>query len=122
MVVFFERREKKHFFQGKQMFFSEFFCARHNVYQPEGYIVLLFHSLTNHKLLHLDRFCFILPLQISLIFWPIGRPPAEQPGIPKGQSPFGHNVTTFKISKNISQAFLLWTYSASSLLLTKTSL
>jgi hypothetical protein len=31
----------------------------------------------------------------------------ERPGIPKGRSPFGHNVTTFKISKKISQAFLL---------------
>ena len=29
---------------------------------------------------------------ISLISWPIGRPPAEWPGIP-----FGHNVTTFEI-------------------------
>ena len=37
------------------------------------------------------------PLQILLITWPIGRPPAERPGIPKGRSPLGHNVTTFKI-------------------------
>ena len=64
MVVFFDRREKKQFFQGKQMFFSEFFCPRHNVFQPEGYIFLVFHPLTYHKPLHFDGFRFILPLQI----------------------------------------------------------
>jgi hypothetical protein len=74
--------EEKQFFQGKQMFFSEFFCARHNVFQSEGYIFLGFHPLTYHKPLHFDRFCFILPLQILLITWPLGRPPAERPGIP----------------------------------------
>ena len=56
MVVFFDRREKKQFFQGKQMFFSEFFCPRHNVFQPEGYIFLVFHPLTYHKPLHFDGF------------------------------------------------------------------
>ena len=55
---------KKQFFQGKQMFFSEFFCPRHNVFQPEGYIFLVFHPLTYHKPLHFDGFRFILPLQI----------------------------------------------------------
>ena len=45
-VVFFNRREKKQFLQGKQMFFSEFFCPSHNVFQPEGYIFLGFHPLT----------------------------------------------------------------------------
>jgi hypothetical protein len=92
MVVFFDRREKKQYFQGKQMFFSDFFCARHNVFQPEGYIFLGFHPLTYHKPLHFDRFCFILPLQILLITWPLGRPPAEQ----------CHNVTAFKIMKKKS--------------------
>ena len=123
-VVFFDRRKKKQFFQGKQMFFSEFFCARHNVFQPEGYIFLGFHPLTYHKPLHFDKFCFILPLQILLITWLSGRHPAEQPGILKGQSPFGHNVTTFKIMKKISPFLCCWqwTYSASSLLLVRKSL
>ena len=87
MVVFFDRREKKQFFQGKQMFFSEFFCARHNVFQPGGYIFLGFHPLTYHKPLHFDVFCFILPLQISLISWPIGLSPAGAAGDPKGAEP-----------------------------------
>jgi hypothetical protein len=64
--------------------------------------MVLFLSLP----LYFDRFCFILPLPILLISWPKDRPPAERPGIPKGRSPFCHNVTTFKISKKISQAFL----------------
>ena len=38
---------------------------------------------------------FILPHRFCLITWPIGRPPAERPGIPKGWNPFGHNVTNF---------------------------
>ena len=50
--------------QGKQMFFSEFLCPRHNIFQPEGYILLEFHALTYQKPLLFDRFCFILPLQI----------------------------------------------------------
>ena len=33
------------------------------------------------------RFCFILPLQISLISWPIGRPPAERRGVQGGAPP-----------------------------------
>ena len=33
------------------------------------------------------RFCFILPLQISLISWPIGRPPAERRGVQGGDPP-----------------------------------
>ena len=53
------------------------------------------------------RFCFILPLQISLISWPIGRPPAERPGIPKGWNPFGHNETTFKIFKKRQLLFYI---------------
>jgi hypothetical protein len=87
MVVFFDRREKKQFFQRKKMFFSEFFCARHNVFQPEGYIFLGFHPLTYHKPLHFDRFCFILPLQFLLIKWPLGWPPCGAAGDPKGAEP-----------------------------------
>ena len=81
MVVFFDRREKKQFFQGKQMFFSEFFCPRHNVFQPEGYIFLVFHPLTYHKPLHFDGFWF------CIISWPIGRPPAERRGGQGGDPP-----------------------------------
>ena len=81
MVVFFDRREKKQFFQGKQMFFSEFFCPRHNVFQPEGYIFLVFHPLTYHKPLHFDGFWF------CIISWPIGRPPAERRGVQGGGPP-----------------------------------
>ena len=85
-------------------------CARHNVFQPEGYIFLGFHPLTYHKPLHFDGFCFILPLQILLISWLLSWPcpgGPEGPGIPKWQPSFDHNVTTFKISKKISQTFLL---------------
>ena len=49
----------------------------------------------NLKPLHFYGFCFIPVLQILLINWPIGRPPPEEPGIPKGWNPFGHNVTNF---------------------------
>jgi hypothetical protein len=44
-------------------------------------------------------FCFIMALQISVISWPIGRHPAERPVVPRCWRPFGHNVTTFEISK-----------------------
>ena len=94
-VVFFDRREKKQFFQGKQMFFSEFFCARHNFFQPEGYIFLGFHPLTYHKPLHFDEFCFILPLQILLISWPIGRPCPGGAGDPKGAAPLWPQCVDF---------------------------
>jgi hypothetical protein len=79
--------EEKQFFQGKQMFFSEFFCTRHNVFQPEGYIFLGFHPLTYHKPLHFDGFCFILPLQILLISLLLGRPCPGGAGDPKGALP-----------------------------------
>jgi hypothetical protein len=79
--------EEKQFFQGKQMFFSEFFCARHNVFQPEGYIFLGFHPLTYHKPLHFDGFCFILPLKILLISWPLGWPFPGGAGDSKGAAP-----------------------------------
>ena len=37
--------------------------------------------------LHFAGFCFILPLQIMLISWPIGRPPAERRGVQGGDPP-----------------------------------
>jgi hypothetical protein len=37
-----------------------------------------------------------MPLQIYLISWPIGRPPSEEAGVPRGRRPLGHNVN-FKI-------------------------
>jgi hypothetical protein len=119
MVVFFDRREKKQFFQGKQMFFSEFFCTRHNIFQPEGYIFLGFHPLTSYKPLHFDRFCFILPLQIFANHLAVRPAPRGAAVDPKGARPFGHNVTTFKITKKISPFLHCWqlTYSSSSLLL-----
>ena len=77
---------------------GKLFHARHKFFSLQDTLSQL---LASYKFGLFDanfaRFCFILPLQISLIFWPIGRPPAERPGIPKGRSPLGHNVTTFKI-------------------------
>ena len=87
-------------------FFSKFFSFKIFLFQFNNFAVFWwqqqnfqknffsFFSVTNHKLLHFASFCFILPLQILLITWPLGQPPAERPGIPKGRSPFGHNVTT----------------------------
>jgi hypothetical protein len=79
------------------MFFSEFFCARHNVFQPEGYIFLGFHPLTYHKPLHFDRFCSILPLQIFANHL-AGRPaPRGAAGGAGGGPPCKKTKTTFKI-------------------------
>ena len=89
MVAFFDRREKKQFFQGKQMFFSEIFWPRHNVFQPEGYIFFGLHPLTYHKPLHFDLFWF------CIISWPIGRPPAEWRWVQRGP-PCKSKETTFK--------------------------
>ena len=98
MVVFFDRREKKQFFQGKQMFFSEFFCPRHNVFQPEGYIFLVFHPLTYHKPLHFDGFRFILPLQIMHNLLADRPAPREAAGGAGGEGPpCKSQKTTFKI-------------------------
>ena len=69
------------------MFFSEFFCPRHNVFQPGGYIFFGLYPLTYHKPLHSNGFFFILPLQICIISWPIGRPPAERRGGQGGGGP-----------------------------------
>ena len=99
MVAFFDCREKKQFFQGKQMFFSEFFWPRHNVFQPEGYIFFGLHPLTYHKPLYFAGFCFILPQQISLISWPIGRPPAERWGVQGGGPPCIRKRQLFKYCK-----------------------
>ena len=106
MVVFFDRREKKQFFQGKQMFFSEFFWPRHNVFQPEGYIFFGLYPLTYHKPLHFNGFCFILLLRISLISWPIGRPPAERRGVQGGDPPAKEKRRLLKYLKKGNYYFI----------------
>ena len=73
--------------QGQKNSEGNFCFPRHNVFHPKGYIFLGFHPLTYHKPLHFDGFCFILPQQISLISWPIGRPRAERCGGPGGATP-----------------------------------
>ena len=89
---------KNSWFQGKKKFFRQLFHARHKFFSLQDTFSLLLASYEFGPLdANFARFCSILPLQILLISWPIGRPPAERPGIPKGRSPLGHNVTTFKI-------------------------
>ena len=109
MVVFFDRREKKQFFQGKQMFFSEFFCPRHNVFQPEGYIFLVFHPLTYHKPLHFDGFRFILPLQIMHNLLADRPAPRGAAGGAGGGPPCKSKKTTFKIfKKKATTTLYMW--------------
>ena len=76
MVVVFERREKKKFIRETNVLFRVFLYQAY-CFQPEGYIFLGFHPLTYHEPLDFDGFCFILPLQILLISWPLGRPCPE---------------------------------------------
>ena len=73
--------------QGQKNSEGNFCFPRHNVFQPKGYIFLGFHPLTYHKPLHFNGFCFILPLQILLISWPIGRPSMEWRGVQGGDPP-----------------------------------
>ena len=87
MVVFFNRREKKQFFLRETNVLLRVFLYQAYCFQPEGYIFLGFHPLTYHKPLDFDGFCFILPLQILLISWPIGLSPAGAAGDPKGAEP-----------------------------------
>ena len=97
--------EEKQFFQGKQMFFSEFFCPRHNNFQPEGYIFLGFHPLTYHKPWHFDGFCFILSLQILHNLLADRPAPRGAAGGAGGGPPCKSKNTTFKIIKKKSSYY-----------------
>jgi len=103
---------KNSFSKGNKCSSQSFFCPRHNAFQPKGYIFLGFHPLTYHKPLHFNGFCFILSLQIlhNLLDDRLG-------GVAKARIRLlkylkkrqlqGPNVTTLKISKKISHAFML---------------
>ena len=75
---------------GMEKLVGKLFHARHKFFSLQDTLSQL---LASYKFGLFDanfaRFCFILPLQISLISWPIGCPPG------------GHNVT-FKISQKKS--------------------
>ena len=87
---------KSSFSKGNKCSSERFFSARHNVFQPKGYLFLGFRPLTYHKPLHFAEFCFINFGNLLVI-----RPASalEWLGIPKGQCPFGHKVTLFKYPK-----------------------
>ena len=84
---------KNSWFQGKKKFARQFFHARHKFFSLQDTFSCLLATtnlvpLTQMVLpLHFAGFCFILPLQIMLISWPIGRPPAERRGVQGGDPP-----------------------------------
>ena len=49
------------------MFFSEFFCPRHNVFQPGGQIFFGLHPLTYHKPPLFNGFCQLVMKWLKLI-------------------------------------------------------
>ena len=84
---------KNSWFQGKKKFFHQLFHARHKFASLEDKFSLLLAATSlapltqTILLLHFAGFFFIMPLKISLISWPIGRPPAERRGVQGGDPP-----------------------------------
>ena len=96
MVVFSTEGRKNNFFRGKQMFFSEFFWPRHNVFSLKDTFssyFILWPTINLYFLVGSVSYCHY---RFCIISWPKGRGPPQGWGGPGGgKAPLGWTMTTF---------------------------